>query len=358
MSDGKFYTYIHRRNDTGQVFYVGKGSRNRAHLSAGRNPYWQNIAHKHGRTVEILATWGTDEEAFLHEMLLIEIFRNLGHSLVNQTVGGEGKSGCTATAETKQKLSAASLSFWAKPATRERMIEVQKLAQARPQTKAKAAAARVARWSSPSARARASEKSKEVQSSTEYRARKSVLSKLASASVEMRAAISERGKSSWQSAGRREAGLAALNKLRLQPEVNAKRVAAIKVARATPESKAQTSAISCDRWKSEEFRDKHQLSMQKYRESDAGKAAASAFLARRSEASKKPVHCIETGITYDSSSAAVRAMGLNQSALSAVCNGRSKTTGGFTFKFSDAMGRPLQSPMQTVYLKTTKKEKP
>lgn len=85
----KHYTYFHTRNDTGMVFYVGKGQNNRAH-DLGRNPHWNHVASKCGHTVHIAAKWETEKEAFEHEKFLILCFKGLGHKLTNMTEGGDG----------------------------------------------------------------------------------------------------------------------------------------------------------------------------------------------------------------------------------------------------------------------------
>lgn len=51
---------------------------------------------------------------------------------------------------------------------------------------------------------------------------------------------------------------------------------------------------------------------------------------------KRPIQtviCIETGIEYDNATAAGRALGINNSHISAVCRGERKTAGGFHWKF-------------------------
>ena len=48
MASAGFYVYEHLRADTGEVFYVGKGSGHRARCRQGRNPYWRAVANKHG----------------------------------------------------------------------------------------------------------------------------------------------------------------------------------------------------------------------------------------------------------------------------------------------------------------------
>ena len=98
-----FYTYIHTRNDTGAVFYIGKGHGGRAH-SIGRNPHWNNIVAKHGHSVAIADHFDSEADAFAHERYLIASFRAMGHGLCNMTDGGEGTCGCFPSEETRAKL--------------------------------------------------------------------------------------------------------------------------------------------------------------------------------------------------------------------------------------------------------------
>lgn len=102
MSD--FYTYFHTRNDTGDVFYVGKGFGRRAYAVA-RGRHWRAIYKKHGRTVHLAMIGLSEEDAFKHERLLIAHFRDVGFSLINQTDGGEGTSGFSHSIETKEAIS-------------------------------------------------------------------------------------------------------------------------------------------------------------------------------------------------------------------------------------------------------------
>lgn len=113
-----FYTYCHTRNDTGKIFYIGKGSRKyRASSKDQRNGYWQNIVNKHGFSSEILAYWNTEKEAFDHEKLLISCFKDMGYTLTNMTEGGEGCS--KPSLETRKKMS---LSKIGKPSPRKGVI--------------------------------------------------------------------------------------------------------------------------------------------------------------------------------------------------------------------------------------------
>ena len=47
----------------------------------------------------------------------------------------------------------------------------------------------------------------------------------------------------------------------------------------------------------------------------------------------KPVICVETGVIYASLGEAAEKTGIDRSHLSAVCNGRRKTTGGYHWRF-------------------------
>lgn len=105
----RFYTYLHRRADTGAVFYIGKGAGLRAWSKKSRNKHWQHVTEKHGHTVEILAPWPLEAHAFEHEKHLIACGRMLGWPLVNATDGGEGPSGWSPSEETLAKMSAAGL---------------------------------------------------------------------------------------------------------------------------------------------------------------------------------------------------------------------------------------------------------
>lgn len=101
----EFYTYFHTRNDTGAIFYVGKGKGLRAY-DTRRNRYWNAVTAKHGHTVHIASKWNTEKEALEHEKFLILCFKDMGIQLTNITDGGEGWSGAIHTQEFKLFMSA------------------------------------------------------------------------------------------------------------------------------------------------------------------------------------------------------------------------------------------------------------
>jgi hypothetical protein len=114
----RHYVYLHLKKDTGEVFYVGKGSfrkdRNplyeRATVDHSRNLKWRNVVKKHGYKVVIFASCQTDEEAQrLEKQLIKELGRNdlgLGN-LVNFTDGGDGHCGIILPESLREKRRAA-----------------------------------------------------------------------------------------------------------------------------------------------------------------------------------------------------------------------------------------------------------
>lgn len=88
--DSMYYVYEHLRADTGEVFYVGKGCKDRAETRSGRSEWWKRIDAKYGRTVRYLIT-GIDEElAHLIECERIAHLRESGVPICNITNGGDG----------------------------------------------------------------------------------------------------------------------------------------------------------------------------------------------------------------------------------------------------------------------------
>lgn len=118
------YVYIHRKESTGEIFYVGKG-RNYRWKSVLRSSHWKNIARKHGVYCEIVGNSLTDHEALLLEAYLISQFGRFsdGGTLVNLTQGGEGMRGYVHSDESKAKISAIHTGKSVSAATKQRIKE-------------------------------------------------------------------------------------------------------------------------------------------------------------------------------------------------------------------------------------------
>lgn len=90
-----YYNYVHRRGSDGTIFYVGKGTKNRANSFKGRNGYWQNVVKKHGLKVETFLQGQTEEQAFENEINMVAHL--MRENLANLTDGGAGFSGSDLT---------------------------------------------------------------------------------------------------------------------------------------------------------------------------------------------------------------------------------------------------------------------
>lgn len=98
------YVYLHRRNDTLDVFYIGISLKDdskykRAYSKKRTNKHRHNIVNKVGYSVIILKDNIKPEEAKLLEIALIKYYGR--SNLSNATDGGEGVLGLIHTEERK-----------------------------------------------------------------------------------------------------------------------------------------------------------------------------------------------------------------------------------------------------------------
>lgn len=105
-----FFTYVDwTLEDVSRPFYVGKGDLKRTQR-VERNPYWKNIAAKHGWRREIVLATKDESFAFEEEKRRIAELGTFedgtpGRWGANLTEGGEGASGYKHTDETRMLLS-------------------------------------------------------------------------------------------------------------------------------------------------------------------------------------------------------------------------------------------------------------
>ena len=77
-----YYVYLHRRVDTGEIFYVGKGRDGRAWSHRGRNRAWRAIVGDGHFMVEQIAFFYRDKDALAFEKEAIQNLEIFG-GLVN-----------------------------------------------------------------------------------------------------------------------------------------------------------------------------------------------------------------------------------------------------------------------------------
>jgi len=82
-----YYVYAHTK-PSGEIFYIGKGKKDRAYDPTCRNRHWNFVVKKHGFNPIILAEFENEKKALNEEVLLISYFRKFG-TLTNITRGGD-----------------------------------------------------------------------------------------------------------------------------------------------------------------------------------------------------------------------------------------------------------------------------
>lgn len=89
--DKKYYVYEWFNVVTGEVFYVGKGIRNRYCQLSGRNQHFRDYFNTHECESRIVYENLTEQEAYEKEKELIKYYRETSNfRLTNVTDGGEG----------------------------------------------------------------------------------------------------------------------------------------------------------------------------------------------------------------------------------------------------------------------------
>lgn len=87
----KYYVYEWFNVLTGEIFYVGKGTRNRYSQITGRNQFFIDYYNTHKCESRIIYNNLTEEEAYKKEIELIDFYRrNSNFRLTNINDGGEG----------------------------------------------------------------------------------------------------------------------------------------------------------------------------------------------------------------------------------------------------------------------------
>lgn len=107
MSEG-FYVYEHLRNDTNEIFYVGKGKvgSGRSTRTYGRNQYWKRVVKKaNGFSIRKVVENVSEQFAFQKEIERIAEIKSSGIKLCNMTDGGDGASGYKHTEQSLYKMS-------------------------------------------------------------------------------------------------------------------------------------------------------------------------------------------------------------------------------------------------------------
>jgi hypothetical protein len=154
-----FYTYIHKKASTNEIFYVGKGHAKRAWSVSGRPAHWRNIVKKHGLVVELVDSGISEEQAFEFEMFLIAEIgckHNQKGPLINLTSGGDGAANPSETS--RKTIADKATARWGEQQFKDRVVEAIKLSLSGVETRTALSEAAKRRWADPEYRAKQSEK--------------------------------------------------------------------------------------------------------------------------------------------------------------------------------------------------------
>jgi len=99
-----FCVYEHRRKDTGEVFYVGKGKANRVSDTKNRNSDWSSVVLQVGFYPNVIFETDCEDLALFVEQEYIHKCRVMNVAIVNKTSGGQGISGYRHTQKSKEKM--------------------------------------------------------------------------------------------------------------------------------------------------------------------------------------------------------------------------------------------------------------
>lgn len=87
-----YYVYEWFNKDTGYIFYVGKGCKNRFNSTSKRNKLFKKYIKENNCDCRILQTYSSEEKAFVAEHERIMVLKQEGQAGCNLDLGGKG--GC------------------------------------------------------------------------------------------------------------------------------------------------------------------------------------------------------------------------------------------------------------------------
>ena len=290
--ENTFYVYTHHKATNGDIFYVGKGCGDRAHIF-GRNEIWDRIVKKHGYYVKFFATGLTEAEAFSLEIALIAEHGRLNTgtgALANMTDGGEGNHGIVLSQEVIDKRNDAIRASHNTPEFRKSCSVRNHKRYKNPAERAKTGEAS-RRASTPDVKAKISSKSKERWDDPIYRSNLSKYHKL-------RWSVVDRNEFSEK-----------MREVASRPGVNesrSKKVKSFFASEAGEKAKANISVATKQRW----------------------------------AAKREPVVELDSGIIFADAYEALNWQNVNGKKplksvgdILAVCRGKGKTAGGFRWGF-------------------------
>jgi hypothetical protein len=257
---GRFYTYVYRDVRLGRegiAVYVGKGTENPKYGKCGRAIFhWARRSSSRGLheilkaihaaglepIIEIVGWFEHEPDAFTHEAELIARYgrRDLGLGLLcNLSDGGEGPIGHRHTADTKEKIAAASRRMHSDCDLAARRASKISASLSRPETRARRSAIMREVHSRPGDKERRVTSQKAAFSTLEYKARQSTASRASQQRPEVKIKHSAGLRARHAAPGAKDAVSAAAKRFHSNPVNKEAHRAAMREFRARPDVKAR-----------------------------------------------------------------------------------------------------------------------
>lgn len=105
MEKKYYYVYKWFNSETKEVFYIGKGCRNRYREVSRRNKDFKEYYQNNPCEVEIIEYFDDENEAFKREAELIKFYKEQGQAFANKDAGGKGGCHFVWTPEMREYMS-------------------------------------------------------------------------------------------------------------------------------------------------------------------------------------------------------------------------------------------------------------
>lgn len=117
-TDLRYYVYEWFVIETNEIFYVGKGTKNRYKTRKRENKFFMDFLNNHNCGSRIIFDGLSEVEAYQKEVEVISEYKKLGYRLTNQTEGGDnpptfyGEDSPTKRLSVRLKMSTAQRKVW------------------------------------------------------------------------------------------------------------------------------------------------------------------------------------------------------------------------------------------------------
>lgn len=191
-TDLRYYVYEWFVVETNEIFYVGKGTKNRYKTRKRENKFFMNFLNSHNCESRILFDGLSETDAYQKEIETISNYKRLGYRLTNQTIGGDnpptfyGEDSPTKRPDVRLKISIAQRKYWSDKENVKKHSDTLKAFYKTEEGKTFARDRHLKRLEDPAFKELIASRMREACQSDEYRKKKSEIMKKAYSNPEVR----------------------------------------------------------------------------------------------------------------------------------------------------------------------------